>query len=70
MNLNKYLAKLLVGVRVKPSDEGIKRLRGLRDKIEGTIVGISRDSHCIRVLKDGQKTASLYWPGYWENEDL
>ena len=68
MIINKYLAKLLVGVRVKPSDYGQKKFRSLRGEVSGKIVGISKDTNCIRVIKDGQKTVGVYWPGYWVKE--
>ena len=71
MKINKYLAKLLVGVRVKPSLEAIKSFPGLRKpNSHGEIVGISRDSSCIRVLKDGRKSVYNYWPGFWVKEQL
>ena len=68
MNINRLLRKLLIGTRVSPSNEGAKKLRGLRGEVSGTIVGMSRNLRCIGVLKDGQKTARTYWSGFWEKE--
>lgn len=63
------VAESFVGQRVKPSKDGLAAHRRWSSEVRGTVVGFSaRFTWCVRVLRDGVKTADVSAAAFWEPE--
>jgi len=62
--------KFTIGQRVKLSAEGLQRLAGA-DPVYGEVIGFARRvPHVVRVVKDGNRTASAYHMDFWTGADV
>ena len=58
--------KFTIGQRVKLSSEGLALFSAGRDTVFGEVVGFShRAPAIVRVVKDGNRTASAFHMDYW-----
>jgi len=55
------------GDRVILSIEGCVHLPGMiKKQSHGVVVGFGKQSHLVRILPDGLKTASTFHSSFWE----
>lgn len=55
-----------IGDRVQSSDYAIQCNINRRKRVQGTVVGFSKDPRCMRVRRDSVKHGSTYYHGFWE----
>jgi hypothetical protein len=56
--------KFELGDRVGVTALGTQRHIG-QESLRGTVVGFSRDTKCVRIIKDGTKYPMTYHQDFW-----